>query len=420
MPEEENSKTQANIVEKKDITNPSTNDSWYKNGGIGLAGGVVGALIVMVLSTLFQDEKQDDLALKIEAQAERIEELKIDREKEFSKILTTISDLNIAHQGYETVLESLNEDVHRSTVTQESQATQLQNITEVTISLGGEIENLKDRLAMFETLPSRNDALEHQEIWGAELAILKTRLEALEQEGATISELTQQLEQMRSNYNQQLEQLQANYETISTHISDALIKQNQEIKNIQSMIDSLSSVPPPTSDQGMAMLIAANSLKAAVERGGSYRNELQVFSPLAPANVSLDVLEKYATSGLPNIAELSQRFAKLADEIAATENTLPEDAGITDQLLHQGSRLYSSRPVGNVEGSDAAAIAARMEVAINNGDFFRALNEAQNLPEDAKTLAADFIELLQAREAVDALLSRLIATTLQEEKDELE
>jgi len=398
--EQDNSETKTDIIEEKQ----GGALALYRPAGIGLIGGVVGALAVTMLSLIV---RQDSITPQLERQAERIEQLKADQEKEFSRVFNALAALNDEKQQFEASLAGLDEAVQQG-----------QHVTDAVVSLNEELAELKNRLTQLE-MPISGEERESAFLTSAldRMSVvtdhINTRLNMLENK---ISEIEQQITILP-----QLSQRQERQETqiISLMKEQAgslnrYTSQMGEIVKLQSDVATLLNAPPPASDEVMEMLFAASALKYAIDRSGTYKNELQNFAALAPANLPLDELEKYAETGFPNVAELSRNFTKLADAIAATENVLPEDAGLTDQILHQGSQLYSSRPVGEVEGDTAAAIAARMEVAIGSGDFARALDEAQSLPSEAKAIAADFLEILQAREAAATLLSDLIVTTLQE------
>jgi len=434
---------------------------WYGTAGIGLVGGVVGALIVAFLAAQSGEEQPDVImsqieaqavqidaqTARIEAQAVQIERLNAEQEQGITRILDRLLDLDEASRQHGEAIEALNETSAQTRTMQADQATELQDLAQdlaqdliaANSDIDAEIEGLKGLVAQIlesqsQPTPQDNINIAEQPDWSGEITIIQTRLGVLEQQIAAqiaamdqfTAQLTQRLDGQENRVANVMDRVtnvmdgqNAAIEGFIAEMRAAFEGQTQNLENLARDVATLSSAPPPApplaNDQSMAMLIAANTLKTAVDRGGSYVRELQIFTPLAPAGFAPDMLEQYASVGLPNIAELSLRFAKLADEIAAIDNVLPQDASLTDQLLHQGSRLYSSRPVGDVEGDSAGAIAARMEMAISRGDFARALSEAQALPEEAKKLAADFIELLQAREAVDALLSRLIATALQQE-----
>jgi len=187
--------------------------------------------------------------------------------------------------------------------------------------------------------------------------------------------------------------------------------QASKLDNLQKDLAALSEKGRETG-AGMTLLIAANALKAAVDRGGSYASELLTFEAVAPQGLQLDLLKRYADKGLPSASELSARFTHVADRIARTENTTAVGAGIGSQVLAWARALVSARPVGYVEGASPGAIAARMEVAIAAGDYRRAMNEWQALPDQAKAVSADFMTTLQARSDVDSLLSRFVARAL--------
>jgi len=240
---------------------------------------------------------------------------------------------------------------------------------------------------------------------------------------ARIASLGQVMEQLEGELRAQRTILEGQKSEIDHATRDHASTQNSLTRlqgDVQSLNDELKALPVITeqaaSNQNMARLIAANALKAAVERGGSYKNELQIFAAVVPQNIPLDMLEATAEAGLPNAAVLSASFASVADKIAATEKSLGRDASWNERIAHKVQELYTQRPVGNVEGTNAAAIAARMEVAITEGDYTRALQEWEGLTEEAKAVSSNFMAQLRARQAVDTLLVQLIAHSLGQEE----
>jgi len=411
----------------------------WVGAGLGLVGGVVGALAITFASPFFQTESQDNIAPQIEAQATQIQALSArleqmgeetsilntDWEKAATRILDTLATLDNQIRQVEDAAKNADKTASLATEIGQAQETQLQDLTEATVSLTEEMDGLKNRLEQIEaqTVSSLNqleqgqlgqEQVEQGQLdWDGQINTLKTQIEALERQIGTLPQIMQKLEAQGETFSTLIDGQNVSIESIVADMTASFEQQKQAIETLTRHVAEIK-LAPPASDHSLAMLVAAQSLKTAIDRGGSYKGELQIFAPLAPATFSVELLEKYADSGLPNIAELTSRFTKLADEIAALDESLPEDASLTDQLLQQGSRLYSSRPVGEVEGNDSAAIAARMEVAIGQGDLTRALNEARNLSPEAKALGSDFLEMLLARENVDALLQRLIADLLQE------
>ncbi|WP_208440111.1 COG4223 family protein [Bartonella raoultii] len=162
-----------------------------------------------------------------------------------------------------------------------------------------------------------------------------------------------------------------------------------------------------------ALFTAISSLKNAVERGGSYNNELKLLEQLSPSIDGLDILQKTATIGLPSSAQLSVDFARVADAIVGTQNIVTSDAGFFDRILAWIKGLVVSRPIGNVEGMTLGAITARMEVAIQAGDYEKALSEWQSLPQNAKDVSKDFVQQLERHIAVQQLLQQLLFSVQQ-------
>ncbi|WP_455476180.1 COG4223 family protein [Bartonella sp. B17] len=163
-----------------------------------------------------------------------------------------------------------------------------------------------------------------------------------------------------------------------------------------------------------ALFIAINSLKNAVERGGSYINELKTVQQLSPSIEGFDLLQKTATVGLPNSAQLSADFARVADAIVGTQNIVAPDVSFFERIWAWIKGLIVLRPVGNVEGMTIGAIAARMEVAIQKGDYEKALSEWQTLPQSAKDVSEGFVHQLEKHIAVHNFLQQLLVVTQQE------
>jgi hypothetical protein len=63
--------------------------------------------------------------------------------------------------------------------------------------------------------------------------------------------------------------------------------------------------------------------------------------------------------------------------IVAASRGVGEDAGIGERLMASARSLVQVRPVGEVEGEEPGAIAARMEVALSEGNLDRARRMGQ-------------------------------------------
>ena len=106
-------------------------------------------------------------------------------------------------------------------------------------------------------------------------------------------------------------------------------------------------------------------------------------------------------------------YQALSTGMIAAGRTEDPNAGILDRLTSSGMGLVQVRPIGMVEGEDVPAIAARLDAAVQAGDYERALTEYDTLPAEAKAAGQAFIEKVRARLAADSLVDEALATALQ-------
>ncbi|WP_074381464.1 COG4223 family protein [Bartonella doshiae] len=184
-------------------------------------------------------------------------------------------------------------------------------------------------------------------------------------------------------------------------------------EQLQTMQEKIVAEKGQKKEIDTALFIAMSALKSAVERGGSYSNELKILQQLSPSIEGLDLLEKTANIGLPNSVQLSTDFASVADAIVGTQNNIASDAHFGERIWTWIKGLIISRPIGNVEGMSLGAIAARMEVAVQMGDYEKALSEWQTLPQSAKDVSVDFVHRLEKHIAVHHLLQKLLMSVQQ-------
>jgi hypothetical protein len=181
-----------------------------------------------------------------------------------------------------------------------------------------------------------------------------------------------------------------------------------KLTSLQAKVGEAARQPDATA------LIAANALKTAIDRGGSFKVELDTYASLAPQDSSVEGLKAFADTGVPTVADLNAWFGPVANRIVATENKLPADAGVWDQLVASAKGLVSVRPVaGNVEGEGVGPTTARMEAALHAGDLERAIGEWEKLPADAKAVSGEFANQMKVRRDADALIQRLVADSLK-------
>ena len=266
----------------------------------------------------------------------------------------------------------------------------------------------------------------------AQLAALEKNVQAAEIKAEAVAgsfaDLQQQVAALPKEAGQQAEDttaLSARLDALESKLSAAQSRADEAtagvtgnsgtISSLESKLTSLQEKVSEASRQPDATaLIAANALKMAIDRGGSFKAELDTYASVVPDETAIEQLRAHADKGVPTVADLNAWFGAVANRIVATENKLPADAGIWDQLVASAKGLVSVRPVaGNVSGTGVGPITARMEAALQAGDLERALTEWEQLPADAKATSQEFADQMRARRDADALVQQLVADSLK-------
>jgi hypothetical protein len=190
--------------------------------------------------------------------------------------------------------------------------------------------------------------------------------------------------------------------------SDALGKLEQSVAALGGKVAEQANEPHATA------AIAASALKSAIDRGGSFAAELDLFAAVAPGTPELGELRALAARGVPTRAQLAAEVGPVADGmLEAGRQAAASDGGVVDRLLASARSLVRVRPVGDVEGDGVSARIARFRNAVTGGDLARAAEEYGALPDKAKAAGADFMAGLQARLKVDALAQKALASVLK-------
>jgi hypothetical protein len=276
---------------------------------------------------------------------------------------------------------------------------------------------------------------------GSEIAALRQEIAALAEKPGASAVDAAAMESLKSGQTalaQNLEQLRADLSAASEAQKSvsgdpaAMAAVSEKITALETKLDGISgagasaklsemqaqiadlkqSAGSQTGASNVAQAIAAAGLKAAIDRGGSFANELETFATVSPASPELEQLKNLAASGVPSKAELSAEFGSAADAMLAATQTVDPNAGLIARLTASAKGLVRSRPVGAIEGDTLEALVARMEVAVAKGDLDAALAEAEKLPDAARAAGIDYIGRLTARRDTDALVTKALTSAL--------
>ncbi|WP_379065413.1 COG4223 family protein [Mesorhizobium sp. UC22_110] len=181
----------------------------------------------------------------------------------------------------------------------------------------------------------------------------------------------------------------------------------QQASQLAGKVDAQASQPK------IALAIAASALKASLERGAPFTAELDTFAAVRPDAPQIATLRAYAEKGVPSRIDIAAGMADAANAMVSAATPVDPDESIFQRLLTSAESLVKVRPIGAVEGKGAPETVARMEVAVNQGDYAKALSEFDTLPDTAKAAGADFAGKLKARQDAEAAVNELVSGAMK-------
>lgn len=203
-------------------------------------------------------------------------------------------------------------------------------------------------------------------------------------------------------------------EALVKSTGDASTAQEGRVAALEQSVSQLSAkVEAQASQPKIALAIAASALKAALDRGAPFAAELDTFAAITPDAPQIAALRAYAEKGVPTRSEIATRMDGAANAMVAAAEPVDADAGFFQRLLSSAESLVKVRPIGAVEGKGVPETVARMEVAVNQGDYAKALAEYEALPQAVKAAGAGFAGRLKARLDVEAQIDALISGAMK-------
>jgi hypothetical protein len=180
------------------------------------------------------------------------------------------------------------------------------------------------------------------------------------------------------------------------------------IMALESAVKGLAAATVPV-DRAARLTVAAEALRATVERGAPYQAELASLRALGVDEKTTAPLEPLAANGVPSAAALARELDALTQALQQASQPEPGDATFLGRLKANAEKLVRITPAGAPVGSDPAAVVARIRFDAAHGDIDAALAAIDALPDSAKSLTAAWSKKAAAREAALAA-SRQIAS----------
>jgi len=180
------------------------------------------------------------------------------------------------------------------------------------------------------------------------------------------------------------------------------------IMALESAVKGLAAATAPV-DRAARFSIAAEALRATVERGTPYQAELAALGALGVDQKATAPLEPFAASGVPSTAALAHELDALTPALQQASEPESGDATFLGRLKANAEKLVRVTPAGAPAGNDPAAVLTRIRFDAAHGDIAAALAAIDALPDSAKSLAAAWRKKAAACEAALAA-SRQIAS----------
>ena len=168
-------------------------------------------------------------------------------------------------------------------------------------------------------------------------------------------------------------------------------------------------------DRVMRLAIAAEALRAAVERGAPFQAELAAVRALGADSKATTQLEPFAAQGLTSTAELGRELTALTPALRRAMEPETSNNSILAKLESRAQKLVRITPVGTSAlpvGDDPAALIARLDADAARGDTDAALAEIAKLPDEARASAEAWANKAGARRAALAESRHIAAEAL--------
>jgi len=165
-------------------------------------------------------------------------------------------------------------------------------------------------------------------------------------------------------------------------------------------------------DRPLRAVVAAQALRAAVERGDSFAAELAAAKAAASGPQALAPLEPFAANGLPSAAVLARQLSDLAPAMLKAVAAPAPSGGFLDRLQVNAEKLVRIRPIDEAPGDEPSAVISRAQAKAARSDLSGAIAELKALPANARAPAEDWIKKAEAREAALNASRRLVADAL--------
>jgi hypothetical protein len=175
----------------------------------------------------------------------------------------------------------------------------------------------------------------------------------------------------------------------------------QRVDNLEKDVASLKVKPIDETDNRAALSQGLSDLKAKIAAGTGYRDEYERIQRMVPAAAGLDVLQQYASLGLPDAKGLAAELKNLIGSLPKpiVPGPVPESEGWWAGIYNSLSDLITIKVEGDVDWPSAASAAAALA---DSGDLPQAIEQLTKIEGDKPADVQQWIDRATARLALQS------------------
>jgi len=195
--------------------------------------------------------------------------------------------------------------------------------------------------------------------------------------------------------------------------TDALANRIAALESaVKALSADLAQNTTSADDRAARATVAAEALRAAVERGAPYPAELAAVKSLGADESATASLAPFAADGIPSMATLERELSALTPALLRASGAAPSNSSLIGRLETHAQQLVRITPLNAPTGDEPSSVIARINAAATQGDIAAALAEVGRLPDAARSVAASWVKKAAAREAAIAASRRIAADAL--------
>ena len=125
---------------------------------------------------------------------------------------------------------------------------------------------------------------------------------------------------------------------------------------VKTLADAIKHETATADDRAARLAVAAEALRAAVERGAPYQAELAAVKSLGADQSATAPLEPFAAAGVPSAAALAHELASLTPALRQAAEPASSNNSFLGRLESNAQRLVRITPVDAPPGDDPASV----------------------------------------------------------------